>query len=498
MDEEEGLLEQRRRWGGVLAEEVKRSCYIALPMVVVMVSQNLLRVASMSMVGHLGELELAGSAVATSLSNVTGFSLLFGMASALETLCGQAYGAKQYHKLGAYTYGAMISLTLVCVPISILWVHVDKLLILIGQDPLISEKARKFSVWLIPTLFPYSILQLFTRYLLSQSLIFPMLWSSVVVLVLHVPICWALVFKLGFGAAGAALAIGISYTLNVIFLGFYLYYSEACEKTRITFSVSGFKSSREFIHFAIPSAVMICLEWWSYEIVALLSGLLPNPQLETSVLSICLTVSALHYYIPYSFGAAARFALNPFDVSRHRVSQTNNMLFCSTRVSNELGAGNPQAAKTALLAITGLGAVEVVIAVTTLFCSRSILGYAFGNEQELVNYVKDITLLLCFTIFADTIQAILSGVARGSGWQHIGAYINLGSYYLVGVPMALVLGFVVNLKGKGLWSGLVVGSIVQCILLTLISCSTNWEKQRENGYLCGRLWIRNDASTKCA
>ncbi|KAK9066926.1 hypothetical protein SSX86_014250 [Deinandra increscens subsp. villosa] len=399
------------------------------------------------------------------------------MASALETLCGQAYGAKQYHKLGAYTYGAMISLTLVCVPISILWVHVDKLLILIGQDPLISEKARKFSVWLIPTLFPYSILQLFTRYLLSQSLIFPMLWSSVVVLVLHVPICWALVFKLGFGAAGAALAIGISYTLNVIFLGFYLYYSEACEKTRITFSVSGFKSSREFIHFAIPSAVMICLEWWSYEIVALLSGLLPNPQLETSVLSICLTVSALHYYIPYSFGAAARFALNPFDVSRHRVSQTNNMLFCSTRVSNELGAGNPQAAKTALLAITGLGAVEVVIAVTTLFCSRSILGYAFGNEQELVNYVKDITLLLCFTIFADTIQAILSGVARGSGWQHIGAYINLGSYYLVGIPMALVLGFVVNLKGKGLWSGLVVGSIVQCILLTLISCSTNWEKQ---------------------
>ncbi|KAI3785233.1 hypothetical protein L1987_44348 [Smallanthus sonchifolius] len=456
---EEGLLllsttEQPRRWGVVLAEEVKRSCYIALPMVGVTVSQNLLRVVSMSMVGHLGELELAGTAVATSLTNVTGFSLLFGMASALETLCGQAYGAHQYHKLGTYTYGAMISLILVCFPISILWVYIDKLLILLGQDPLISAEARKFSVWLIPTLFPYSILQLFIRYLLSQSLIFPMLWSSVAVLVLHVPVCWALVFKLGFGTAGAALATGISYTLNVIFLGFYLYCSEACEKTRVTFSVDGFKSNREFFHFAIPSAVMICLEWWSYELVVLLSGLLPNPQLETSVLSICLTVGALHYYVPYSFGAAA-----------------------STRISNELGAGNPQAVKTALLAVTGLGAVEVVIAITTLFCSRSVLGYAFGNEHELVDYVKDITFLLCFTIFADTIQAILSGVARGSGWQHIGAYINLGSYYLVGIPMALVLGFVVHLKGKGLWSGLVIGSIVQCILLILITCSTNWEKE---------------------
>ena len=85
------------------------------------------------------------------------------------------------------------------------------------------------------------------------------------------------------------------------------------------------------------------------------------------------------------------------------------MLFCSTRVSNELGAGNPQAAKTALVAASALGAVEVIIAITILFCSRSILGYAFGNEKELVDYVKDMTLFICFSIFADTIQTILSG-----------------------------------------------------------------------------------------
>ena len=46
-----------------------------------------------------------------------------GMASALETLCGQAYGAEQYQKVGVQTYTAIVSLTLVCLPLSLLWIY---------------------------------------------------------------------------------------------------------------------------------------------------------------------------------------------------------------------------------------------------------------------------------------------------------------------------------------------------------------------------------------
>lgn len=70
-----------------------------------------------------------------------------------------------------------------------------------------------------------------------------------------------------------------------------------------------------------------------------------------------------------------------------------------------------------------------------------------------------------------------SGVARGSGWQHIGAYVNLGAYYLVGIPVALLFGFVLHLKGEGLWSGLVAGATVQSISLSVITALTNWDKQ---------------------
>ena len=179
------------------------------------------------------------------------------MASALETLCGQAYGARRYQLMGSYTYGAIISLLLVCIPISILWIFTENLLILIGQDPLISHEAGIYSICLIPTLFPYAILQLLIRYLLTQSLIYPMLLSSVAALVFHIPVSWILIYKFEFGSAGAALGIGLSYWLNVILLGIYVKYASSCEKTRISFSKDVFPSIREFFRFGIPSAVMI-------------------------------------------------------------------------------------------------------------------------------------------------------------------------------------------------------------------------------------------------
>ncbi|KAM3342848.1 hypothetical protein P3S68_027814 [Capsicum galapagoense] len=374
----------------VFVDELKEASRIAIPMIIVTVSQYLLRVPPMIMLGHLD-------------SEIV--KMMFGMSSALETLCGQAYGAGQYRKLGTFTYSAIICLFLVCIPVSVLWIFTDKLLILMGQDPSIAAEAGKYAIWLIPTLFAYAILQSFVRYLQAQSLIIPMLINA---------------------------------------------YASACEKTRASFSTDVFLTIGDFFRFAIPSAVMVCLEWWSFEIIILLSGLFPNPMLETSVLSICFTTTSVHYHVPYSFGAAA-----------------------STRVSNELGAGRPQAAKIALAAVIVLSATEVLLASITLFAVRHVWGSAFTYEKEVVTYVAEITSILCLSIIVDGTQAVLSG----SGWQHIGAYVNLGAYYLVGIPAGLLLEFVLHLNGKGLWSGLVAGTIVQSISLSLVTGFTNWEKQ---------------------
>ena len=74
-------------------------------------------------------------------------------------------------------------------------------------------------------------------------------------------------------------------------------------------------------------------------------------------------------------------------------------------------------------------------------------------------------------------MCVISGIARGCGWQHIGAYVNLGAFYLCGIPVAAALGFRTQLRGRGLWIGIQIGAFVQTILLCIITSCTNWKKQ---------------------
>nr|CAB3494662.1 unnamed protein product [Digitaria exilis] len=308
------------------AAEAKRLLRLAGPIVASCVLQNIVNMASVMFVGHLGELPLAGASLATSLANVTGYSLLTGMATALDTLCGQAFGARQHHLLGIYKQRAMVVLGLACIPIALIWAFAGQILVFLGQDAEISAEAGAYARWLIPSLAAYVPLQCHVRFLQTQSVVLPVTASSGVTAICHVAVCWALVYKAGMGSKGAALSNAISYAVNLGMLAVYVRVSGACKETWSGFSKEAFKDLLRFTELALPSAMMIwhVLEWWSFEILVLLSGLLPNPQLETSVLSICLNTGALLYMIPLGLTYSI-----------------------STRVSNELGAGQAQAAKLA-------------------------------------------------------------------------------------------------------------------------------------------------------
>ncbi|KAH9739234.1 protein DETOXIFICATION 2 [Citrus sinensis] len=105
--------EEERKWVVVVLprlsflEELKTLSFLSAPPAGVACFRFFLLATATMMVGHLGKLSLDSIAIANSLINVIGFIPLFGFASALETLCGQAYGAEQYQKIGTYTYPAM-------------------------------------------------------------------------------------------------------------------------------------------------------------------------------------------------------------------------------------------------------------------------------------------------------------------------------------------------------------------------------------------------------
>ncbi|KAI3880609.1 hypothetical protein MKX03_037481 [Papaver bracteatum] len=249
----------RNRGSEIIIEEVKKQLWFSGPLITVNLLQFCIQLISIMFVGHLGELSLSGASMATSFATVTGFNLLMGMGSALDTLCGQSYGAKQYHMLGVHMQRGMLVLLLVSVPLAFIWANTGHILIAVGQDSEISAEAGVYAHYMIPCIFAYGLLQCHIRFLQTQNIAFPMMISSAITTLLHFFVCWILVFKAGLGIRGAAMASSISYWINLILLVLYVKYSGKCDRSWTGFSKEALHDILNFLRLAIPSAIMVCL-----------------------------------------------------------------------------------------------------------------------------------------------------------------------------------------------------------------------------------------------
>ncbi|XP_019161860.1 PREDICTED: protein DETOXIFICATION 16-like [Ipomoea nil] len=325
--------ERRKCWDEV-SGEVKKLMVLAGPLISVNLLLTSLQFISLMFAGNRGgELSLSGASMATAFASVTGFSFMRGLAGALDTLCGQSYGAKQYQMLGIFMQRGMLVMLLVCIPVAGVWAYTDRILSLCGQDPEISDAAGEYARFLIPSIFPYAILRCFVSFLQAQNNVVPMMFTVGIAALVHVLSCWVLVFKSGMGFTGAAMANAISYWVNVVLLGVYVRVSPSCKETWTGFSKDMFHDIIKFLRLGIPSTAMLCLENWSFELMVLLCGFLPNPKLETSVLSITLNTCIMVYMLPMGLGGAI-----------------------SVRVSNEVGGGRPNAAWVAVRTALGCAA----------------------------------------------------------------------------------------------------------------------------------------------
>ncbi|KAL3681251.1 hypothetical protein R1sor_024207 [Riccia sorocarpa] len=446
----DGKYDEYSTW---LIKELSTQSRVAGPMILVSLLQFALTIVTLVFVGHLGELALSSSQIALTTAKATGLNIMMGLAVGLETLCGQAYGAKQYYLTGIFLQRGIFVLTLVGIPVSFLWWSIAPILVAVGQDPLIAEGAQEYTRFLIPTLFAYAFLQPLVKYMQAQSAVKAMALFSVFTLVIHVILCYFVIWHLEAGIRGAAIVTGISHWINVLFLALYVTFSGNFKKTWTGFSREAVKDIYPFLKLAVPSTFLLCLEYWCFDISVFLSGRLPNPQLETSTFSVCLNIIALLYMIPSGLSAAV-----------------------STRVSNELGAGLPDAAKAAVKLTVSLGLIEGCTVAIVLMSARNILPYLFINEPDVVNYVSSLVPLLAVAAPLDGYRGILYGVASGCGWQQLGAYSNLIAFYAIGLPVGLLLTFHFNYHGYGLWIGILSGFLAQTCLLSCITLTLNWQK----------------------
>ncbi|XP_031281300.1 protein DETOXIFICATION 16-like [Pistacia vera] len=149
----------------------------------------------------------------------------------------------------------------------------------------------------------------------------------------------------------------------------------------------------------------------------------------------------------------------------------------STRVSNELGAGNSQGARLAHRVMIIIAITEgATVGITTILV-RHVWGKVYSSEAEVIKYVAKMMPLLALSDFLDGFQCVLSGAARGCGWQNLCALINLGAYYGVGIPSAVLFAFYFHIGGMGLWMGIICGLSVQVLALVTVNACTNWDKE---------------------
>ncbi|KAL7582766.1 hypothetical protein Lser_V15G45358 [Lactuca serriola] len=433
-------------WG-----EAKIQILFSLPMLLTNVAYYCIPLVSVMFAGHLGEAELAASNLANSWATVTGLSFMVGLSGALETLCGQGYGAKLYRMLGIYLQSSCLISIFFSILISIIWVFTEPILLLLHQDPKISKMSALYIKYLIPGLFAYCLLQNILRFLQTQSIVAPLVIFSLIPLILHIGITYVLVRVTSLAFIGAPIAVSISLWIAVIMLAGYVLFSKRFKETWNGFSKESFKHVVTCLKLALPSAAMVCLEYWAFEILVLLAGILPNSEITTSLIAMCVNTEAIAFMFTCGLSAAA-----------------------STRVSNELGATNIKKAKEAMAVTLKLSFILALAVVLALGFGHDIWAGLFSDSRVIINKYASMTPFLMISIVFDSIQGVLSGVARGCGWQHHAMYINLAVFYLIGMPIAVALAFFVKLYAKGLWIGLICGLSCQTVGLLLLVYLKKW------------------------
>ncbi|CAN4080774.1 unnamed protein product [Withania somnifera] len=436
----------------LVLNEAQSIANIAFPMILTGLLLYSRSMISMLFLGRLGGLALAGGSLAIGFANITGYSILSGLAMGMEPICGQAFGAQKYNLLGLTLQRAVLLLLLTSFPIALFWVNMKTILLYCGQDEDIATEAQSYLFYALPDLFAQSLLHPLRIYLRTQSITLPLTCCAVLAILLHMPINYLLVVKLNLGVKGVALS-GVWTNFNLVgSLIVYILVSGIYKKTWEKLSIECLKGWKSLLNLAIPSCISVCLEWWWYEIMILLCGLLINPKATVASMGILIQTTSLIYIFPSSLS---------FSVS--------------TRVGNELGARRPGKAKVAaIVGLAGsfiLGFTALLFAVTV----RNVWAKMFSNDKEILALTSLVLPIIGLCELGNCPQTTGCGVLRGTARPKVGANINLGCFYLIGMPVAVGLSFYLGFDFEGLWLGLLAAQASCMVTMLLVLLHTDWD-----------------------
>ncbi|XP_018586093.1 multidrug and toxin extrusion protein 1 [Scleropages formosus] len=452
-----GLLRWRcvHRWiPAAYREELQQLLRLTGPLLASRILNFLLPFINAIFCGHLGNSELAGYALASATINVTSTAVGYGLALACDTLVSQTFGGKNLKRVGEILQRSILILLLFCLPCWAVLVNTQSILIALQQEAEVARIAQLYVNAFLPAVPAMFLHQLQVAYLQNQGITLPQLYVAALANVINISANYILLFWMELGVKGSAIANSLSQIYSAILLLFYIRWKKLHVKTWGGWSLASLQEWGSYMQLAIPSTLMLCFEWWIYEIGGFLAGMLGEVDLAAQ--HVLLELGAITYMFPLGIHAAA-----------------------CVRVGNALGAGDTASALTTSKVSLVLSGVLAVFQGIVLGSTKTVVGFIFTSDVNIVKEVSRTLNVYIFLQFFDALVCVSSGILLGAGKQKIAAVANLICYYTVGVPTGISLMFAAKLRISGLWLGLLICVVIQAFFFITLIFKMNWIRVTE-------------------
>ena len=436
------------RWRSELAATL----HLAWPLVLMQLAQMSINLTEVVLVGHLGATELAGAGLGSQVFHAV-FLFSLGLAIAVAPLVAQARGAREYRTIRRAVRQGLWATTLVSLPgMALLW-FVKPILIACGQDPLVAEQAELFARPVSFGLAPWLWFFVLRNFMAAMGKPRPALYVMLVAIVLNAVLGYGLVFgRLGlpeWGVMGAGIAAAIVDLFLPLALLFFVERDRQLRRFTILRRLwqPDWHLFREVFRIGTPIGLALLFETTLFLVALFLQGLIST--VAQAAHQVAVQPVAVAFMLPLGISQAA-----------------------TVRVGLAVGRGDPQGAAIAAKMSLLLGVLCTLVTAGLLLAMPETLIGAFldADEPDTPAVVAaGVSFLAVAALFqlADGGQVVAMGCLRGLKDTRAPMLIAAVGYWLVGVPLSLLLGFAWGLDGVGIWLGLAGGLAAAALMLVV-------------------------------
>jgi MATE family multidrug resistance protein len=412
----------------------------AFPLVITFAGNNLLGVVDTAMVGRLGAPQLAGVALGNAVFytvTVAAMGIVFGMDPIVSQALGAGEGARARAALRA---GLRLSLV-VTAPVIFLLALAPLLFGAVGIEPLTARYAAEFLWARAPGAIPFLLVIAMRSYLQGRTFTRPLVLGVIAANVVNLVGNGLLIF-----GDGALVELGLP-SIGLPALGVL---------------GSGLAS-------ALASFAQLGIIYAGFRKLAPAGGGgdLHVPWRLVTKVGIPIGLTLLAEVGAFSLAGVLAARIGPAAASGHQVAITLASLTftaamgianaTSVRVGRAVGRGDPGAAR--LSGIAGFTTSTLYMSVTAaafLLFPSELAGTMSDRPEVLATAIPLLYVAAAFQLF-DGAQVVGAGALRGIGETRFIQNANIIGYYVIGLPISLVLAFGLGMNERGLWWGLCVG-----------------------------------------